>query len=107
MQKSIVYRLLFFIQRIMGHYVIQRIIDWIITPWNLYQIRRRKIAVEKEIKKAKKLSQLHGCKYLVINWQGKPRAIPKWLIKKRIAMHKFAKGTTIQDFEKNAMYITH
>lgn len=84
-----------------------RPVAWIKTLWYKYRVRQYKIAAEREIKKAKKLAELHGCKYLVINWNEKPKAVPKWLLKRWITLRRFKKGTTIQHFEKNAIYITH
>lgn len=58
------------------------------------------------IRKAKKLSKLTGLKYYVILLNGGLKVVPKKTIKALISRKRFRKGTTIQDIEKNALFIT-
>ncbi|MDD2962559.1 MAG: hypothetical protein PHQ65_12060 [Bacteroidales bacterium] len=82
-------------------------VAWIKTQWYKYKVWRYKTASERKIKEAKRLASLHGCKYIVINYAGKPVAIPKYKLKNWIAKRVFKKGVTIQHIEKQAIYITH
>lgn len=58
------------------------------------------------IRKAKRLSKLTGLKYYVILLNGGLKVVPKRTIKELISKKRFRKGTTIQDIEKNALFIT-
>ncbi len=58
------------------------------------------------IRKAKRLSKLTGLKYYVILLNGSLKVVPKKTIKELISKKRFRKGTTIQDIEKNALFIT-
>lgn len=58
------------------------------------------------IRKAKRLSKLTGLKYYVILLNGGLKVVPKKTIKELISKKRFRKGTTIQDIEKNALFIT-
>lgn len=62
--------------------------------------------VERLIKQAKKLQKLTGYKYIVLFVAGKVQLTRKADLKKLIRMRYFRKGTTIQDLEKQALYIT-
>jgi hypothetical protein len=60
------------------------------------------------IRKANQLAAETGYKYIVFRAGGKTVIKPKKLLKSMIACpgKYFAKGTTIQDIEKRALYIT-
>lgn len=62
--------------------------------------------VVKLIDKANQRQKLTGYKYMVIMWEGKPVIVKKQEIKRMIANGYFRKGTTIQELERNAIYIT-
>lgn len=61
---------------------------------------------KRSIRKAKRLSKLTGLKYYVILLNGGLKVVPKKTIKALISRKRFRKGTTIQDIEKNALFIT-
>ncbi|MDD7277854.1 MAG: hypothetical protein SPI24_07450 [Bacteroidales bacterium] len=58
------------------------------------------------IRKAKRLSKLTGKKYYVILLNGGLKVVPKKTIKELISKKRFRKGTSIQDIEKRALFIT-
>lgn len=61
------------------------------------------------IKKANKLAKATGYRYYVLRTNGHIVIKPKRLLKNMIACKGkyFKQGTTIQDIEKTALYITH
>lgn len=61
---------------------------------------------KRSIRKAKRLSKLTGLKYYVILLNGGLRVVPKKTIKELISKKRFRKGTTVQDIEKRALFIT-
>lgn len=58
------------------------------------------------IRKAKRLSKLTGLKYYVILLNGGLKVVPKKTIKELISKKRFRKGTTIQEIENRALFIT-
>lgn len=62
--------------------------------------------VEKLTRKAEERSSTTGYRYLVILLRGKPVLVKKQKLKEWIRDGTFRKGTTIQQLEKNALYIT-
>ncbi len=58
------------------------------------------------IRKAKKLAELTGLRYFVIYLNGGLKVVPKKTIKELIQKRRFKKGTTIEDIEKRALFIT-
>jgi len=61
---------------------------------------------ERLIKRAKKLHELTGYKYMVVFAAGRLTVVSKRTIKEMIKRKVFSKGTTVQDIEKKAIYIT-
>lgn len=61
---------------------------------------------KRAVRKAKKLAELFGMKYYVINLGGSLKVVPKQTIKELIKRKRFRKGVTIDDIEKNALFIT-
>jgi len=63
--------------------------------------------LKRAIRKAKKWSNLLNKKFLVISYNGKPRAYQKAELKDLIKRRQFyKKGTTIEQLEKMAFFIT-
>ncbi|MEA2041141.1 MAG: hypothetical protein U9N85_01125 [Bacteroidota bacterium] len=62
--------------------------------------------VKKRIIQANKLAKLTKYKYLVLIYKGKLITVRKGDLKRLIRFGKFKKGTTIQDLERSALYIT-
>lgn len=58
------------------------------------------------VRKAKKLSQLFGMRYYVLNIGGSLRVIPKRQVKNMIRMRYFRKGPKIEDIERVALFVT-
>lgn len=61
---------------------------------------------KRAVKKAAKLAELTGLKYFVVYMNGSLKVAPKKTFKQLIAQRRFRKGTTIQDIEKSALFIT-
>ncbi len=61
---------------------------------------------KRAIRKAKKLAELTGLRYFVIYLNGGLKVVPKKTIKELIQKRRFKKGTTIEDIEKRALFIT-
>lgn len=61
---------------------------------------------KRAVKKAIKLANLTGLKYFVVYMNGSLKVAPKKTFKQLIAQKRFRKGTTIQDIEKSALFIT-
>ena len=61
---------------------------------------------KRAVKEAVTLADATGLKYYVVYMNGEPKAVPKKTVKELIAKHRFKKGTTIQDIEKRALFIT-
>jgi hypothetical protein len=62
--------------------------------------------IKKLIRQANEMAKLTGYRYMIIWWQGQPRLVRKKELKNLIARHYFRKGTTIQDIERRAIYVT-
>ena len=62
---------------------------------------------KRAVKKAVKLSKLHGMKFYVVYLNGGLKVVPKKAIKERVARRRFRKGVTVQDIEKRALFVTH
>jgi hypothetical protein len=58
------------------------------------------------VKKAVKVQRLTGRKQFVVMYEGKPVVVSKKKIRKLVATHYFAKGVTIQDIERRALFVT-
>ncbi len=61
---------------------------------------------KRAVRKAKKLADLFGMKYYVINLNGSLKVVPKQTIKELIKRKRFRKGVTIDDIEKCALFVT-
>lgn len=61
---------------------------------------------KRAVRKAKKLAELFGMKYYVINLGGSLKVVPKQTIKELIKRKRFRKGVTVEDIEKHALFIT-
>jgi hypothetical protein len=62
---------------------------------------------KRAVKKAVKLSKLHGMKFYVVYLNGGLKVVPKKAIKELVARRRFRKGVTVQDIEKRALFVTH
>lgn len=58
------------------------------------------------VRKANKLAALTGMKYYVVLLNGSLKVAPKRNFKALIKRHRFVPGTTIQDIERRALYVT-
>ena len=56
--------------------------------------------------KQKKLAELFGMKYYVINLGGSLKVVPKQTIKELIKRKRFRKGVTVEDIERHALFVT-
>ena len=61
---------------------------------------------KRAVKKAVKLANQTGLRYFVVYMNGGLKVAPKKTLKELIAKKRFRKGTTIQDIEKSALFIT-
>lgn len=61
---------------------------------------------KRAVKEANKLARLTGLKYFVVYMNGGLKVAPKKTFKELIAKKRFRRGTTIQDIEKSALFIT-
>ncbi len=61
---------------------------------------------KRAIKEAITLANATGLKYYVVYLNGGLKVAPKKAFKELIAKHRFNKGTTIQDIEKRALFVT-
>jgi hypothetical protein len=62
--------------------------------------------VKRAVKQANRAADITGLRYYVIYINGRLRVVPKQNIKALIRRHRFAKGTTIDDIERRAIYST-
>lgn len=62
---------------------------------------------KRAVRKAVKLSKLHGRKFYVLYLNGGLKVVPKQAIKELVARRRFRKGVTVQDIEKRALFVTH
>lgn len=62
---------------------------------------------KRAVRKANRLSEMFGMKYLVINLNGRLKVVPKQAIRRLVRQHRFRKGVRVSDIEKRAFYITH
>lgn len=62
---------------------------------------------KRAVKKAVKLSKLHGMKFYVVYLNSGLKVVPKKAIKELVARRRFRKGVTVQDIEKRALFVTH
>ena len=62
---------------------------------------------KRAVKQAIKLANLTGLRYYVVHINGGIKVVPKKRFKQLIAQKRFRKGTTIQDIEKSALFITN
>lgn len=62
---------------------------------------------KRAVRKAKELAGLFGMKYYVINLGGSLKVVPKKAIKELIRRKRFRKGTTVEDIERHALFITN
>lgn len=61
---------------------------------------------KRAVKKAVKVQGLTGRKQFVIMYKGRPVVISKRKIRTLVATHYFAKGMTVQDIERKALFVT-
>lgn len=61
---------------------------------------------KRAVRKAKKLAELFGMKYYVINLGGSLEVVPKQTIKELIKRKRFRKGVIVEDVEKLALFVT-
>ena len=76
---------------------------------NMIQFIKRVIFAwkyKRAVKKAIKLANLTGLRYFVVYMNGSLKVAPKKTFKQLIAQKRFRKGTTIQDIERSALFIT-
>jgi len=71
-----------------------------------YRANKLKKKIDKAINMACDLREKTGRKHLVIMHQGKPVVQTKQRLQQLIRKRYFKKGTTIQDIEKVALFIT-
>lgn len=58
------------------------------------------------VRKAKRLAELFGMRYYVINLGGSLKVVPKQTIKELIKRKRFRKGVTVEDIERRALFVT-
>ncbi len=58
------------------------------------------------VRKAVEFQRLTGRKQFVIMYDGKPVVVSKKKIRNLVSTHYFRKGTTVQDIERRALFIT-
>lgn len=63
------------------------------------------VRYKSKVRQAKQLAELFNMTYFVIYMGGKLKVVPKRTLKDLIARRRFKRGTTIQDFEKRALFI--
>lgn len=61
---------------------------------------------KRAVRKAKKLAEMFGMKYYVINLGGSLKVVPKQTVKELIRRRYFRKGVTVADIERHALFIT-
>lgn len=61
---------------------------------------------KRAVKEAITLAGATGLKYYVVYMNGGLKVAPKKTFKELVAKHRFNKGTTIQDIEKMALFVT-
>ena len=64
------------------------------------------IRFRRKVKEANQLAELFKMRYFVIMMNGSLKVVPKKTLKELVAKGRFKRGTTIQDIEKHALYIT-
>ena len=64
------------------------------------------IRFRRKVKEANQLAELFKMRYFVIMMNGSLKVVPKKTLKELVAKGRFKRGTTIQDIEKRALYIT-
>lgn len=64
------------------------------------------IRFRRKVKEANQLAELFRMRYFVIMMNGSLKVVPKKTLKELVAKGRFKRGTTIQDIEKHALYIT-
>lgn len=64
------------------------------------------IQLKMAVRQAKSYSSLFDKKYMVVLLFGTPKAVSKQQLKRLLIQRMFKKGTTIQDIEKRAFYIS-
>lgn len=64
------------------------------------------IRFKRKVREANRLADLFKVRYFVIMMNGSLKVVPKKVLKDLIAKKRFKSGTTIQDIEKRALYIT-
>ncbi len=61
---------------------------------------------KRAVKKAVKVQSLTGRKQFVIVYKGKPVVVSKKKIRALVSTRTFRKGTTVQDIEQRALFVT-
>lgn len=61
---------------------------------------------KRAVRKAKKLADLFGMRYYVINLGGSLKVVPKQTVKELVRRKRFRKGVTLDDIERCALFIT-
>jgi hypothetical protein len=64
------------------------------------------VRYKRAVRQAKALAKTFNVRYYVLYFGGKPIVIPKKTIKELIRRKRFKKGTTVEDIEKIALFIT-
>lgn len=64
------------------------------------------IRFKSKVREANRLAELFKVRYFVIMMNGSLKVVPKKVLKDLVAKKRFKPGTTIQDLEKRALYIT-
>lgn len=58
------------------------------------------------VRRAARLAELTGMRYLVIYLNGSLKVVPKRTIRELVRRHRFRKGVTVDDIERRALFIT-
>lgn len=61
---------------------------------------------KRAVRKAKKLADLFGMRYYVINLGGSLKVVPKQTVKELVRRQRFRKSVTLDDIERCALFIT-
>lgn len=58
------------------------------------------------VRRAARLAELTGMRYLVIYLNGSLKVVPKRTIRELVRRHRFRKGVKVDDIEHRALFIT-
>jgi hypothetical protein len=63
--------------------------------------------VHRAIRRADRMHQRYGLRFMVIYMNGSLRVVPRRAMRVLIAKHRFRRGVTIADIDRSALYITN